>query len=36
MRIFVSAGEPSGDLHAANLMHALQRERPDMGAYEIP
>ena len=23
MRIFISAGEPSGDLHAANLIHAL-------------
>ena len=29
MRIFVSAGEPSGDLHAANLIHALRRRRPD-------
>jgi lipid-A-disaccharide synthase len=29
MRIFVSAGEPSGDLHAANLIRALRRRRPD-------
>ena len=29
MRIFVSAGEPSGDLHAANLIQALRRRRPD-------
>src|SRR3954454_9241474 len=29
MRIFVSAGEPSGDLHAANLIHALRRRRPE-------
>src|SRR5215210_4845072 len=28
MRIFLSAGEPSGDLHAANLIHALRRRRP--------
>ncbi len=25
MRIFLSAGEPSGDLHGANLIHALRR-----------
>ena len=25
MRIFISAGEPSGDLHAANLARALRR-----------
>lgn len=29
MRIFVSAGEPSGDLHAANLIEALRDRRPD-------
>jgi lipid-A-disaccharide synthase len=29
MRIFVSAGEPSGDLHAANLIRAMRRLRPD-------
>ena len=30
MRIFVSTGEPSGDLHAANLIHSLKRLRPDV------
>ena len=29
MRIFISAGEPSGDLHAANLIRALRERRPD-------
>jgi lipid-A-disaccharide synthase len=29
MRIFVSAGEPSGDMHGANLVHALRCLRPD-------
>jgi lipid-A-disaccharide synthase len=29
MRIFVSAGEPSGDLHAANLIRELGRRLPD-------
>jgi lipid-A-disaccharide synthase len=29
MRIFLSAGEPSGDLHAANLIHSLRRRCPD-------
>jgi lipid-A-disaccharide synthase len=28
MTIFFSVGEPSGDLHAANLIRELQRERP--------
>lgn len=28
MRIFISAGEPSGDLHAANLIHALRERLP--------
>lgn len=28
MRIFVSAGEPSGDLHGANLIHALRARLP--------
>ena len=26
MRIFISAGEPSGDLHGANLIRALDRD----------
>jgi lipid-A-disaccharide synthase len=30
MRIFVSAGEPSGDLHGANLIQSLRRLRPDL------
>ncbi|MBI2824985.1 MAG: lipid-A-disaccharide synthase [Planctomycetia bacterium] len=30
MRIFFSAGEPSGDLHAANLIRALAARRPDV------
>lgn len=29
MLIFVSAGEPSGDLHAANLVRALRKVMPD-------
>jgi lipid-A-disaccharide synthase len=31
MRIFFSAGEPSGDLHAANLIRALRRRWPEAG-----
>jgi lipid-A-disaccharide synthase len=30
MRIFISAGEPSGDLHAANLARELRRQLPDV------
>jgi lipid-A-disaccharide synthase len=30
MRIFISAGEPSGDIHGANLIRALRRRRPDV------
>ncbi|MDG3005275.1 lipid-A-disaccharide synthase [Paludisphaera mucosa] len=29
MKIFISAGEPSGDLHAANLIHALRERVPE-------
>jgi lipid-A-disaccharide synthase len=29
MRIFISAGEPSGDLHAANLIRSLRKVLPD-------
>jgi lipid-A-disaccharide synthase len=29
MKIFFSVGEPSGDLHGANLVRELQRHRPD-------
>jgi lipid-A-disaccharide synthase len=32
MKIFFSAGEPSGDMHAANLIRELQRENPDVEA----
>jgi lipid-A-disaccharide synthase len=30
MHIFISAGEPSGDLHGANLVRQLRRLRPDI------
>jgi lipid-A-disaccharide synthase len=30
MRIFLCAGEPSGDLHGANLIRALRQRRPDV------
>src|SRR5688572_17213416 len=30
MRIFISAGEPSGDLHGANLIRAIRKLRPDV------
>ncbi len=30
MRVFISTGEPSGDLHAANLIHSLRKLRPDI------
>jgi lipid-A-disaccharide synthase len=30
MRIFLSTGEPSGDLHAANLIRSLKKLRPDV------
>ena len=29
MRIFISTGEPSGDLHAANLVRALRKRLPE-------
>ncbi|MBX6316279.1 MAG: lipid-A-disaccharide synthase, partial [Isosphaeraceae bacterium] len=29
MRLFISAGEPSGDLHAANLVRSLRRRLPE-------
>lgn len=32
MRIFLSAGEPSGDLHGANLLGELKRLKPDVDA----
>jgi len=30
MRIFLSTGEPSGDLHAANLVRSLRKLRPEV------
>src|SRR5438132_10038063 len=30
MRIFISAGEPSGDLHGANLIRALRSRAPEV------
>lgn len=30
MKIFFSAGDPSGDVHAANLIRELKRRRPDI------
>lgn len=33
--IFVSAGEVSGDLHAAALLSELRRQRPDLAAWGV-
>jgi lipid-A-disaccharide synthase len=30
MRIFICAGEPSGDIHGANLVRALRQQRPEV------
>ena len=30
MHLFISAGEPSGDLHGANLIRQLRQQRPDV------
>ena len=35
MKIFFSVGEPSGDLHAANLIRELRRERPGTGSGRL-
>ncbi|MBY0233058.1 MAG: lipid-A-disaccharide synthase, partial [Gemmataceae bacterium] len=33
MRLFLSAGEPSGDLHGANLVRELRRRRPGVELF---
>lgn len=33
MRVFISAGEPSGDMHGANLFRALRERRPDVEVF---
>ncbi len=33
MKIFIVAGEPSGDFHASELIHALRKARPDAEFY---
>jgi lipid-A-disaccharide synthase len=33
MRLFVSAGEPSGDLHGANLIRAMQQQQPGIAYH---
>ncbi len=33
MKLLISAGEASGDLHGAHLLAALRRERPDLQAF---
>lgn len=35
MRVFISAGEPSGDILAAELLIALRRQHPDLEAFGI-
>lgn len=35
MNIFISAGEPSGDLHGANLMKALKELNSDIKFFGI-
>jgi lipid-A-disaccharide synthase len=30
MRLFISAGEPSGDLHSSNLIHHLRQQQPNL------
>ena len=35
LRIFVVAGEASGDLLGANLMHALKNTHPDIEFYGV-
>jgi len=33
--VFISAGEPSGDYHASNLVSAILRKKPDLKIYGI-
>ena len=33
MHVFISAGEPSGDLHGANLARSLQRLHPGIDVH---
>lgn len=33
MNLLISAGEASGDLHGARLLHALKKVRPDIAAF---
>src|SRR5262245_2106887 len=35
LRILISAGEPSGDLYAAELLRALRARRPDVQAFGL-
>ena len=35
MRVLIVAGEASGDLHAANLLRALQREETGVEAFGV-
>lgn len=34
-KIFISAGESSGDIHGANLMHCLKKKHPSMKFYGL-
>jgi lipid-A-disaccharide synthase len=33
VKLFIIAGEPSGDFHGAELIHALRDARPDAEFY---
>ncbi len=35
MRIFISAGEPSGDLHAANLIRSIRKRLPETDLHFV-
>ncbi|MFN3530979.1 MAG: lipid-A-disaccharide synthase, partial [Candidatus Brocadia sp.] len=34
-KIFISAGESSGDIHGANLMHSLMKKNPSLKFYGL-